>query len=328
MSVLRVAFAGPHVSIQDGGRPKFMRYGVPASGPMDRASFSRANRALGNAPDAAGIEVSPGGLSLTGVEGTVHLAIVGGGFRVARDGRSLPSAGVVALEPGQNLTIRPGAWGSWTYVAFAGALRSARWLDSAATLAAAGFGGGALVSGQILEIDAASASDLREGALPDPEPPGDAPLRVVLGPQDRYFSQDAVARLLGEPFAVTDAFDRMGVRLSGPDLKPAGALDIPSEALLRGSIQVAGDGVASVMLSDHGTTGGYPKIATVIAPDVDRLAQRRPGDPVRFSAISPQEAVAAAREAARAALAPPPTLDLAAALLAANLIDGVVSADG
>ena len=87
----------------------------------------------------------------------------------------------------------------------------------------------------------------------------------------------------------------MGVRLRGPSLTPEGALSIPSEPILRGSVQVAGDGLATVMLSDHGTTGGYPKIATVVSDDLDGFVQLRPNDAVRFKLVSAPQAVALAR---------------------------------
>lgn len=90
----------------------------------------------------------------------------------------------------------------------------------------------------------------------------------------------------------------MGVRLRGPALPPVGALSIPSEPIVRGSIQVSGDGVATVLLADHGTTGGYPKIATLLNDDVSGFAQNRPRDEVQFRSISPQEAVALSRERA------------------------------
>lgn len=324
---LRVVFAGPHVTVQDAGRPKFMRYGVTGAGPMDRASFALAQAALGNRPDVPAIEVSLGGLTVECVEGAVALAIVGGAFRVTLDGRALPAWAVARLEPGQRLAIRPGPWGSWTYLAFAGRLHARAWLGSSATHALSNLGGGAVLANQMLEIEASDSRDIAPANLGAPDGPSTEPLRIVLGPQDRHFAKDTIARLLDQPFRLTDAYDRMGVRLAGPDLTPASALDMPSEALLRGSLQVAGDGVASVMLADHGTTGGYPKIATLIGPDVDRLAQRRSGDEIRFTAITPRQAVAAAREAAEARRrsARPSAADLAAALLSQNLIDGVVS---
>jgi allophanate hydrolase len=121
-----------------------------------------------------------------------------------------------------------------------------------------------------------------------------------MGPQERFFGAEARAAFLGDVFRVTDAGDRMGVRLRGPKLMPEEALSIPSEPILRGSVQVAGDGVPAVLMADHGTTGGYPKIATVIGADQDGFAQLRPRDAVVFRAVTPEAAVGAARVAAAA----------------------------
>ena len=324
---IRVVFAGPHVTVQDAGRARYMRYGVTGAGPMDRAGYALANAALGNAPGAPAIEVSLGGVTVEAVEGALALAVVGGGFRLALDATPLPSWTTARLEPGQRLTIRPGPWGSWTYLAFAGRLRAREWLGSSATHAMSNFGGGAILAGQILEVEAAPAHGFSSANLGAPDGPSTQALRVVLGPQDRHFAPATVASLFARPFRLTDAYDRMGVRLAGPDLTPASSLDMPSEALLRGSIQVAGDGVGTVMLSDHGTTGGYPKIATLISSDVDRLVQRRAGDEIRFAQVTPTQAVAIARAEAEARrrAARPSAADLAAALLSENLISGAVS---
>lgn len=326
---LRVAFAGPHVTIQDAGRPRALRYGVTAAGPMDRASYALANAALGNAPGAPAIEVSLGGVAVEALEGAVAVAVVGGGFRVALDGKTLPGWTTARLEPGHRLTIRPGPWGSWTYLAFAGRLRAREWLGSAATHAMSNLGGGAVVAEQILEVEAVPLPGFASANLGAPDGPPTGALRVVLGPQDRHFAAATIAALFAEPFRLTDAYDRMGVRLAGPDLKPASALDMPSEALLRGSIQVAGDGVATILLADHQTTGGYPKIATLVGPDVDRLAQRRAGDAIRFAQVTPRQAVEIARAEAesRRRAARPSASDLAAALFSENLISGATGGD-
>ena len=113
-----------------------------------------------------------------------------------------------------------------------------------------------------------------------------------MGPQDEAFTAEALAAFLSQPFRLTDAGDRMGVRLAGPPLDLAVPLDMPSHGVLRGSVQVAGDGVATVLLADHQTTGGYPRIACVIDADIDRFAQLRPRDAVMFEAVTPQAAVA------------------------------------
>ena len=293
---LSVLQAGPHVSVQDAGRAGLLRFGVPGSGPMDRTAFRIANRALGNPPDAPGIEVSRGGLALECVEGHVSFAVAGGGFAVDLGPKRGGAWVVATLHPGERLTIRAGPWGSWTYLVFAGDLQARRWLGSAATHALSGLGGGKLTAGQVLDIDAAEVRTHREGRIPCPVSARPRKLlRVVLGPQDRFFDAGAIKAFLGTPFALSDAYDRMGVRLSGPDLRPAARLDMPSEAILRGSVQVAGDGVATVLLADHGTTGGYPKIATILSDDLDGFVQLRPHDKVAFQAVDPALAVQLAR---------------------------------
>ena len=330
---LVASFAGPMVTLQDAGRLGLMRYGVPGSGPMDRRALAIANVALGSAPDACGVEVSLGGLQLDCVAGEVSFAVAGGGFQVMLAGKPLGSWTVATLRAGQRLTIRPGAWGSWAALAFAGQLQGSPWLGSMATHSQSGLGGGTITSGTKLTILQAEQRPAREGDLSPPgwtQPTGRA--RVVIGPQDRFFDADILQRFLTQGFKLSTAYDRMGVRLSGPPLPVNAALDMPSEPILRGSVQVAGDGVATVMLADHGTTGGYPKIATVIGPDLDDLVQLRSGDAVSFAAMTPDRAVAAAR-LHHAQLTQyltdlaQPRASLIERLLAGNLISGVVNGD-
>ena len=301
MTRLRVAFAGPHVTLQDAGRKGLMRFGVPASGPMDRKAFAIAAAVLGNPEDAVAVEVSLGGLTLDCVEGAVTFAVVGGGFIVQKGAERMGSWQVLTLRSGERLVIRPGPWGNWTYLAFAGMLVAPRWLGSSSTHGPSGLGGGALKAGQDLVIRDPQVLPERERAIPCPVWARPRPVvHAVAGPQDRFFSVESLEDLGSMPFHLTNAYDRMGVRLRGPALTPQGALSIPSEPILRGSVQVAGDGLATVMLADHGTTGGYPKIATVVSDDLDGFVQLRPGDAVRFKLISPADAVALARARARA----------------------------
>jgi allophanate hydrolase len=330
-ATLNVVQVGPLVSLQDRGRAGHMRFGVPASGPMDRYAFAIAQIASGQARSSAGIEVSMGGLTLDCREGAVTFAIAGGGFQVALDGIQLSPWCVATIEAGSRLTIRPGAWGSWTYLVFAGDLQATRWLGSMATHSQSGLGGGIVTVGQRLRIDNAEVREHFHGEIPRPQrSPPPVTMRVVLGPQDRFFSADTIRTFLAEPYALTDAYDRMGVRLAGPPLQPCARLDMPSEAIARGSVQVAGDGVATVLLADHQTTGGYPKIATVIAGDLDHLVQLRSGDKVAFASIT---AAAALEEARRRSTDREAFLaglhhragSLSERLLSLNLIDGVVS---
>lgn len=297
--ILRVRFAGPHVSVQDAGRKCLMRFGVPASGPMDRKGLALANVALGNPVGQAGIEVSLGGLTLECVQGALTLAVAGGGFVLQTDAERLGSWQVLTLRAGQSLTLRRGPWGSWTYLAFAGDLSAESWLGSRATHGASGLGGGRIATGQSLAVQNARVLPALEGAIPCPvwARPRNL-LRCVLGPQDRFFDAETLADFTGAGFQTTDAFDRMGMRLRGPALIPSGALSIPSEPILRGAVQVSGDGVATVLLADHQTTGGYPKIATVLADDLDGFAQCRPREDISFQAVTQDQAVQIARAAA------------------------------
>lgn len=298
-ATFRVAFAGPHVSVQDQGRPGLMRFGVPASGPMDRKALAMANVALGNPAGQAGLEVSLGGLSLACLDGALTVAVAGGGFILQTGGQKRGSWAVLTLRAGDVLTLRRGPWGSWTYLALAGRIVAPDWLGSLATHASSGFGGGRLATGQTLEIADAEVRAGREGPIACPvwARPRHV-LRCVPGPQGRYFSAQTRAAFTGSCFEMTDAFDRMGVRLRGPMLAPAGALSIPSEPILRGSVQVSGDGVATVLLADHQTTGGYPKIATVLADDLDSFVQCRPRDVIGFRSVTPEAAVGVARQTA------------------------------
>jgi allophanate hydrolase len=120
-------------------------------------------------------------------------------------------------------------------------------------------------------------------------------LHAVPGPQDRFFDPPVLDRLFQRTFHLSAAFDRMGIRLDGPALPPREALSIPSEPIVRGSVQVSGDGVATILMADHQTTGGYPKIATVLDDDLDAFAQCRPGQPIAFRPVTAAEAVELAR---------------------------------
>ena len=296
-AVMSIRFAGPHVSVQDAGRPGLARFGVPQSGAMDRLALAAALVAL-DQPQGAAIEVSLGGLQLDCLEGEVSFAMAGGGFIVDHAGQKGGSWQVATLRAGQRLTVRRGPWGAWCYLAFAGALMVPEWLGSRATHSQSGLGGGRLETGGRLVIE--GARRLPDRAIPCPAFARPlAQIRATLGPQDRFFAADQIAALQGAVWRLSAAYDRMGVRLDGPRLTVQGALDMPSEPVARGSVQVAGDGVATVLLADHQTTGGYPKIATVLDADLDRFAQVRPGDALRIALVTPPQGIRAARLGAR-----------------------------
>lgn len=292
----RIINTGPLVTFQDSGRPGNMRFGVPASGPMDQTSFVSANLAVGNSKDATAIEVSMGGLQLECLSGTTTLAVVGSEFHVDLEGVDQSAGVVLTIKSGQTLTIRPGKSGSWCYLTFSGELDAAQWLGKTATHSQSGFGGGTLKSGMEFTVQKAELKENLEGEIvPFKYRPFDGYARVVLGPQDHHFLPDAISSLMSSDFTLTTGYDRMGMRLDGPPLQMEGSLSIPSEPIIRGSIQVAGDGAPTILLADHQTTGGYPKIATVISSDLDRIVQLRPREKLRFKAISSEDAIKLAR---------------------------------
>lgn len=290
MTMLHISSAGPFVSVQDDGRPGYMRYGVPRSGPMDRIAFRILHAALETDISASAIEVSIGGLMLRTTGGPVTAGFVGGDFLLDINGERLAPWSVFTLPADSTLTIRPGATGSWGYLGFCGQIDSASWLNSHAMHLTSGLCGRPLKTGDTLNIiNAHSRTDLN-AALPQPDFAAyEGRARVVIGPQEKFFDAHTLDMLLSKAFTITQDYDRMGMRLSGPSLAPKAELSMPSEALLRGSVQVPGHGDPIILLADHQTTGGYPKIATVITADQDRITQARARDQIRFAAVTPDQ---------------------------------------
>jgi 5-oxoprolinase (ATP-hydrolysing) subunit C len=335
-AALRVLSAGPGVTLQDAGRHGYLRYGVTAAGPMDPLAYATANLAAGNAAGSTAIEISLGGIELTAEAEPLAVALAGGDFAISLDARPLPSAAMVlTIEPGAVLNIRAGQSGAWCYLAVAGRLVVPQLLGSNATHTRTGFGGvdgRAIRTGDRLSVEPSRSSTMSFGAIAAPwldRPP--EIIRVVLGPQDDYFSAEQIAAFLDGPWRVSIKADRMAYFLDGPRLTHAKGYNIVSDGIAMGAIQVPGDGRPIVLMADRQSTGGYPKIATVIGPDLGRLAQARPGTAFRFEAVSIAQAVAARREEA-AALARDLVVEplvrtqfSSEFLLGLNLIDGVVN---
>ncbi|ONF96358.1 5-oxoprolinase subunit C family protein [Sphingomonas jeddahensis] len=320
---LRIETAGPLTSVQDAGRPGWRRFGVPPSGPVDRRAFAAALAATGG--KEVGIEVSLGGLSFTCEGGPVAMAITGAAV-ASVNGVEVGGWCVVTLQPGARCRVRESG-GNWGYLAFAGEMDGAAWLGSRSTHLIAGLGAGRLEAGAAVSI--ADARDRASVSIaPPPEAEPVAVARVVLGPQQRFFADEVLARLTGEPFAASARFDRMGMVLDGPALTPL-RVDMPSEPAVRGALQVDGDGRVSLLTADHQTTGGYPRIGAVVEPDIDRVAQLPAAAALRFAVVDAGAAVALTRAAAArdAAWLAQVRAGCRArgSLLTANLVDGVVA---
>ncbi len=295
---LRVLSTGPGATIQDGGRFGYRRYGLTPAGPMDWAAFRTANLALGNDAAAAAVEVGPGGMELAlESETPIGIAFCGGGFAWLHNGQLVGAAARLTLAPADRLAARPGVAGIFTYLAVAGGLRTPIELGSRATYARAGMGGldgGMLRAGDLLPLAATAGSLANDAMIVAPwlRPDRDAPLRVVLGPQDDYFDTAALDLFFSAPFRVA-AGDRMAYRLDGPSIAHSRGYNIVSDGIALGAIQIAGDKKPLVLMADHPPTGGYPKLGHVARADIGRLAQLRPGRICHFARVS----VEAARQA-------------------------------
>jgi allophanate hydrolase len=337
---LRVRSPGFHTTVQDLGRPGWQAIGVPVSGALDTVSLRLANGLVGNPPGAPALEILFSGPELEVAADTVRVALAGAGARLVTSAVPSPSAPAghsVTLLRGDVLKVIVGDQSACCYLAVEGGLAVPPVLGSASTYVRAGIGGlagRALLCGDFLPLTIARATERPELRLPSSLPPTrDQPIRVVLGPQQEYFAEATIAVLLGSDFRVSQSADRMGMRLDGPLLQHRGGWDIVSDAIATGAIQVPGSGQPIVLLADHQTTGGYPKIATVISADLPVIGRRRPGDLIRFAVVTVEEAETLCRAEERrltelvAALQPVPSrngVDLAS-LYDGNLISGVVS---
>lgn len=332
---LRILNAGPGCTVQDAGRRGYLRFGVTPAGPMDRGAFVAAVQAAGE-PKGAAIEVSLGGLELEAEGGALGVAIAGGAFDIRLDGRALPKACAITLEPGARLSLRPGACGAFAYVAPFARFDLPLALGSLATLTRARLGG---LEGRMLRAgDALGVLDARSGPTAPMaiEAPwfGAAPdkIRVILGPQQDFFAPETIEAFLSARWRLSARSDRMAYRLEGPALAHLSGHDVISDGLAFGAIQIPGDGAPLVLMADRQPTGGYPKIAHVIGSDLGALAQRRPGEHLQFESVSWEEAVAARRSQAQLVESGVKLVPLARGelssefLLERNLVGGVVSA--
>ena len=295
MSKLVVSAIGPASSVQDGGRYGAQRYGLTPGGAMDRLALAAANGLVGNPPFAAAIEIGPFGASFTAREGAVRVALAGASRNADIAGYPVAFDTSMTLLDSEVLKLGFARDGSFSYLAIEGGIQGEPMFGSLAVNARAGLGSPyprPLQAGDELQTAAATGAMERRIDLPALE---DAPIRVVMGPQDDEFG-DATALFLDSEWKISAISDRMGYRLEGPVIRHLHGHNIVSDGTVNGSIQVPGNGQPIVLMPDRGTSGGYPKIATVISADLGRLAQIPAGRGFRFKAIGMAEAQAEARK--------------------------------
>ena len=274
---------GPLALVQDLGRPGLASQGVGRSGAADRAALRLANRLVANAEGAAGIEVLFGGLRVR-AEDDLVVALAGASGRVELDGTLVGHHAVVRVAAGSELSLGTPAAGLRTYLAVRGGIDVTAVLGSRSTDTLSGIGPPPLGAGMVLPVGPAPAAYPTVEHAPVAAPTNDEVLlHAMLGPRADWVRN--AEQLATTAWTASGRSDRVGTRLEGVALERAREDELPSEGLVRGAVQVPPSGAPVLFLADHPVTGGYPVVAVVLDADVDRAAQVRPGQRVRFALV-------------------------------------------
>ncbi len=276
-------------TVQDLGRPGLQHWGIVQGGAADRAAFLEGCAILDQPADRAAIECLGAGGRFGVRDGTLRAVLTGARFKAWLDGSDLEHGVSFRIEPGQTLTISNAAEGNYGYLHVGGGIDVPTILGSRATHLRAGLGGHqgrALRSNDLLPLAADPESETGQ-TLEMFKNPVPSAIRVVWGVQAHRFSMSTRRDFLERQFPISMQLDRMGVRLDtqGKPIEVEGGRTGISDAVVKGDIQITGDGTPAVLLADHQPTGGYPRIATIVTADQDRFAQMRPGQTVQFERV-------------------------------------------
>lgn len=311
---LRILRPGLLTTVQDLGRPGYRRDGIGVSGALDAVALRVGNLLVGNAEDAAGLEITLRG-PVVRFEADHLIALTGAHLAPMLNGQPVPMHRPVGVRAGTELTFGAATAGCRAYLAVSGSFALPRVLGSHATYLRAGLGG---LHGRALRADdelpgpgpTAAGHRIWQARPAAPAHPGWAAarwtpgpalcpiprpgpvIRAVRGPEYEQFAPASRQAFWHEPFTVTAAADRMGYRLRGPALERLEATELLSSAVTFGTVQVPPDGQAIALMADHQTTGGYPRIAQVVTADFSALAQVAPGQTIRFEEVPLAEAQA------------------------------------
>lgn len=293
---INVLKGGMLTTVQDLGRKGYRKDGIIVSGAMDTLALEIGNLLLGNDVNEAGLECTVLGPKLQ-FNTTQLVAITGGDLSPNVDGKAVNMWRPLVISKGATLTFGPAIKGCRTYISFFGGLDVPEILGSYATYLKAGFGG---FNGRALKADDELffkkiyqdkgdsfkwSADLRlYPDLADPE------IRVMKGPEFNLFSKESINDLLSGEYLISKAVDRMGYRLEGPKLNLNQPKEMLSSAVAFGTVQVTPDGGAILLMADHQTTGGYPRIIQVLRADLTKLAQMQSGQYIRFKLVTLEEA--------------------------------------
>nr|WP_318539720.1 biotin-dependent carboxyltransferase family protein [Terribacillus saccharophilus] len=292
--LFQVIKPGLLTTFQDLGRTGYQEYGVVVAGAMDDFSLQIANLLVGNQRDDAGLEVTMMGPVLKVLEDSV-IAITGGNLSPRVNGQPAPMWKSFEVKEGQLVEFGQPMEGIRSYISVAGGFDLPAVMGSNSTYLKAKIGG---LNGRALEKEdilygnedahAVTGRSLHYDEIPKYQK--EVTVRVVLGPHQDAFTDEAIKTFLSSNYEITPQSDRMGFRLKGPELTHKTTADIISEAIPLGGIQVPANGQPIILMADRQTTGGYTRIATVISADISLLAQAAPGAVVRFEEVSVGEA--------------------------------------
>jgi antagonist of KipI len=297
----KILRAGFLTSVQDLGRIGFREFGVSLGGALDSHALRVANLLVGNDESEAGLEITLGGLRMR-FDNERTVAWCGGEFDVRVGSISLPAGHVTSISAGEELIVNPPKLGCRSWLAISGGIGVPIILGSRSTDLRGTFGGikgRALRDGDVIPLSKRPRSAPKAfGAATPRISSWSAPvewtttakenpvLRFIRGADWNRFNDVTIQRFTSDSFPVSPDSDRMGARLEGPELKRNENVDLVSEAVAPGTIQVPPSGKPIVLLGDCQTIGGYPKIAHVITVDLPTAAQLCAGDTVRFQEIS------------------------------------------
>lgn len=296
---IRIEQPGALSTVQDMGRFGYLASGVTESGAMDREALAEADRIVGNETGAAGIEMTLMGLSAV-FDSDGVIALTGADMGARLDGEPVPRYSAVSVRSGETLTCGMASEGCRAYLAVRGGIDVPVVMGSRSTNLRShmgGFEGRALQAGDELPVGHVAAAEdgntpgaCGEAEIHLPHYSHEVTVRVVPGPQDEAFTEQGKHTFFHSTYTVKPESDRMGMRLTGDKIESCGGVDIISDGILFGSVQITNGGEPIIMMADHQTTGGYAKIATVCSFDLPKLSQLVPGDRVNFEEVSLERA--------------------------------------
>ena len=301
--MIEIITPGLLTTVQDFGRVGVMKNGFTQNGAMDRYSMTVANRLCGNCDSAPVLEMTVLGVTARFTQDTV-VCVSGADFGAKINEKPIKRNKAYKINNGDILSMGAAKSGMRAYLAVAGGIVGEYVFGSASTNLKFAFGGHfgkKLQSGDVLSIGTGAfpLGEIDKWEIPESEYSKDAQLRVVLGPQNEMFTDEDIRLFLSQEYEVTAQSDRMGIRLSGEPLKSKNGMDIISDGIVFGSVQVPNSGEPIILMADHQTTGGYAKIATVISVDLPRASQLSVGNTVRFKSVTVEEAEQEAKKQKR-----------------------------